>query len=158
EKTFPTQVVSAQRLANGNLFVATRNQLIELDRGGKEVKTIDRASYDVLGAYRYRDGRMIIAANNGQVQRLDSTGRLSGSFYVGYLSTIGLKVHFLENGHVLVPNYAQSKVVEYDGSGKSVWEAKVYRPNSVHRMANGHTIVGSRMRSQVYELDKSGTP
>jgi HEAT repeat protein len=158
EKIFTTQVVSAQRLANGNLFVATRNQLVELDRAGKEVKTINRSSYDLVGAYRYRDGRIIIAANNGQVQRLDSTGRLSSSFYVGYLSTVGLKVHFLENGHVIVPNYAQSKVVEYDSSGKSIWEARVTRPNSVHRMANGHTIVGSRLQrqKQVTEIDKSG--
>src|SRR5262249_36488211 len=75
EKVFTTQVVAAQRLASGNLFVATRNQLVELTPTGKEIRAINRGSYDVLSAYRHRDGRISVATSNGQVQRLDSTGR-----------------------------------------------------------------------------------
>src|SRR5262249_47845091 len=157
EKVFTGQVVSAQRLPSGNLFVAPRNQLVELTGTGKEVRTISRGSHDVLAAYRHRDGKISIASSNGQVQRLDSTGRMTSSFYVGSLSAIiGLKIHFLENGHVLAPNYSQSGVTEYDASGKNIWSANVYRPSSAHRMANGHTIVGTRFRPQVFELDKSG--
>jgi len=62
----------------------------------------------------------------------------------------------LPNGNVLVPNYAQSKVVEFDAKGKVVWEANVERPGSAVRLPNGHTLVSCPIAKRVVELDRDG--
>jgi HEAT repeat protein len=158
EKTFPSNVVAAQRLPSGNLFVATRNQFVELSPQGKDVRTIAvRNTFDIMGAHRHRDGRITMVSSNGQLLRLDSSGRQTGSFYVGASApNPGLKVHILENGNVVVPNYVQNRVVEYDSTGKVVWQTSVVRPNAVHRAPNGSTIIGSRLRNQIHEVDRAG--
>jgi outer membrane protein assembly factor BamB len=66
-------------------------------------------------------------------------------------------IDVLANGNVLIPDYAQNKVVEYDTRGKLVWEATLQqRPSSVARLPNGHTLVTCMTTSQVIELDRDG--
>jgi outer membrane protein assembly factor BamB len=157
QKTLPTQVVSAQRLANGNTFVVGRNQLIELDRTGKEVKVITRPSFDVVAAAKDRDGTIGIVTNTGQFYRLDAAGKQLKNFSVGFLSTgWGTNIQLLPRGRVLVPQTNTNRVVEYDENGRIVWSASVAQPNSVRRLPNGHTLVTTRFNSRVVELDKNG--
>ena len=65
-------------------------------------------------------------------------------------------IDLLPNGNVLVPDYIQNKVREYDPKGKVVWEADVQRPTSAMRLANGHTLVTLMLGKHVIELDKDG--
>jgi hypothetical protein len=151
-----SQLQSARRLRNGNIFISARNLLVEVDRSGKEVKSMTRP-FDVLSAERHDDGTTSIVTTGGQCIQLDSAGRQTNSFNVGLVSTtIGTRCCFLPKGGVIIPDYLRSKVREYDASGKMIWEADVMRPNSVTRLPNGHTLVGSRLRNRIVELDKTG--
>jgi hypothetical protein len=155
-KNLTGQPVYAQRLPNGNTFIVTRNQLLEVDRSGNAVKTITR-SYDIVTAYRHKDGTFSMISSNGQCLKLDSSGRQTGSFTVGYLYySIGLKVHFLPKGGVVVPDYNRSKVREYDASGKLVREFDAFRPTSVTKLSNGGYLVCSRFNAGLVEYDKNG--
>ena len=40
--------ISAQRLANGNTFIVSRNLMLEVDRTGKEVVTYNRPGHDIM--------------------------------------------------------------------------------------------------------------
>ena len=149
--------VACQRLPNGNTFIACRNRLLEVDRTGKEVVAVPHPSDDIMAAQRLRNGQIVYIGANGTCTRIDPSGKELKSFSVGQIQTFA-GIDLLPNGRLLVPLYANSKVVEYDAEGKAVWEANVRYPTSAVRLANGNTLVASMGTQQVLELDRTGKP
>ncbi|VTS00006.1 outer membrane protein assembly factor BamB family protein [Tuwongella immobilis] len=148
--------VALQVMPNGTLFIAARNQIIELDRDReKQLVTIQRPQHDIVAAAKARNGEYIVVTNTGQLQRLNKTGEVSKSVSLdgrpNYYSTIQL----LPNNRVLLT--LQNMVAEFDlESGKKVWEANVNSPNSVQRLPNGNTLVSSMISMEVQEIDRNG--
>jgi HEAT repeat protein len=156
DKTAPGNeiVLGAQRLANGNTFLATRTGLVEIDREGKEVASHPVAD-GLYTARKLRTGEVAYVTMPGKCVRLDAAGKEVASFEVGRVSPTG-SMELLPNGHVLLANYTGSKVTEFDEKGKEVWSAEVARPTSVTRLANGHVLVCSLTGQCVIELDRDG--
>ena len=149
-------VLGARRLANGDTFITARNQLVEVDKDGKEVFNLPRPM-DVCAAAKFRDGTIALLVNNGRVLHLDETGKeLKALPLSGPVLAVGSNIEALPNGHVLVPLYSTNKVIEIDDDGKTVWEADTQQPTSVARLPNGHTLVGSRLDMTVVDLDHAG--
>jgi hypothetical protein len=147
--------INAQRLPNGNTFMAGRNLLLEVDRNKKEVFAIQRQNHDVMAAQKLRNGQIVVLTNTGQLQRLDAKGKVLKSFGVGNVNNYG-GLEALRNGHVLIAEYNANRVVEYDADGKIIWQASVQWPSSVSRLPNGHTLAGSQNTNMVVELDRKG--
>lgn len=154
EKGANNQVLSAQRLRNGHTFIVTRNQLQEVDRDGKEVRTIARPSHDVVAAHKDSNGEITLITYN-TVFRLDAAGKQLSSYTIRYMnSSLGFRAHFLPRGGVIVPDYSYNKVREYDAKGKVVWEADANRPGAVAKLRNGNVLVTSRLApGQIYEIN-----
>ena len=139
----------AQRLANGNTFIATDSQLVEFDRDDKEVVSITLDTGErIMKALKLANGEIACLVSdqltNSRVIRLDSTGKELSSFNVQLGAKLfGGRIHMLPNGHVLMPHNAENKVVEYDAQGKSVWEVNVPQPIAAFRLPNGNTLVTS---------------
>jgi HEAT repeat protein len=147
--------VNVQRLPNGNTFACSRNELVEVDKAGKDVLNVTRPIADLFAARRLRDGQIVCVTNAGMCQRLDATGTKElKSFQIGQIFLGGLEV--LPNNHLLVALYNLNKVQEYDLEGKLVWEATVATPSSAVRLANGHTLVASSNAQMLVELDRTG--
>ena len=153
-KNVNSVLIGARRLSNGNTFIVTRQQLLEVDRDGKEVTTINRN--DIASAQKLRNGNIGIITTTGQYVRLDTAGKELKSFPVGLVYTIGAHFTVLPNGHLIVPQYSASRVVEFDGDGKEIWTATVAQPTCVTRLPNGNTLVGSRFTRAIVELDRTG--
>jgi HEAT repeat protein len=147
--------INAQRLPNGNTFIASRNRLMEVDRHKKEIYGIQRQNYDVMAAQKLRNGQIVVLTNTGQLQRIDTKGKVLKTFSVGNVSYYG-GLEALDNGHVLVSEYSANRVVQYDPDGKIMWQASVQWPSCVSRLPNGHTLVGSQDTYMVVELDRKG--
>jgi outer membrane protein assembly factor BamB len=157
QKAVPALPVGASRLPNGNTLICSRNQLLEVDKDGKEVFSQNRV--DLVTARKRRDGEYVILSTTGKVIRLDAAGKEVKSFALETPAvgrTIGMQIDLLPNGRVLVPVMAQNKVQEYDENGKKVWEATVQTPTSAVRLPNGHTLVASANTQRVVELDRDG--
>jgi hypothetical protein len=154
EKAMPMPI-AAQRLPNGNTFMASRNQLMEVDKDGKEIFNQRRPGYDVMAALKLRDGQIALITSGGQFKRLDTEGKEIKSFMVGNVQTFAA-IDLLPNGRVLVPLYYHNKVVEYDAEGRTVWEAAIQWPSSATRLPNGNTLVSSHGTQTVMELDRAG--
>lgn len=155
EKQLNNSPVNAQRLPNGNTFIAVENQLIELDRSGKQIFAYDRPNHDVNAAIKMRNGQIHLITSRSTYHKLDASGKEIKTFPVGQISyTSGFDV--LPNGRILVPQYSSGKVIEYDTDGKAVWEASQAMPNSATRLPNGHTLVSSHNSQKLVELDRSG--
>lgn len=149
--------VGVQRLRNGRTFIACMNKLIELDRGGREVMSINRPNNDVCAARKMRDGSIIVVSQNNQIVRLDSSGKELKSFQVQMAWHNGIDI--LDNGHVIIPEMWFNRVTEYDAEGKSVWQTQtVQQPMSACRLPNGNTLIGQQWwpQSKLYEIDPSG--
>jgi HEAT repeat protein len=145
-----------QRLRNGHTFIACQNKLLEIDRGGREVFSIDRRQNDVIGARKIRDGSIVLVSTHRVCVRLDKTGKELKSFPI-QMAWQQSGVDILPNGHVLVPSLWTSRVIEYDAEGKSVWEAAAMQPVSVCRLRNGNTLIAPQQwPAKLVEVDPSG--
>src|SRR5262249_50782163 len=109
----------------------------------------------ISSAKKLRNGDIIIVDTLGNLSRLDRKGKEIKSFQVGRVYFYG-SIDALPNGRVIVPEYQNHKVVEYDAQGKVVWEAKAQFPSSVSRLPNGHTLITSIVHQKLIELNKDG--
>jgi HEAT repeat protein len=148
--------IGCQRLPNGDTFIATRRQLLIVDASGKETFTYNHPGTSIAAARRLRDGQFIVVTSGGTLERLDARGHMVKSFSVGQVYTLGGSIDVLPGGRVLVPQYRDNKVVEYDADGRKLWEARVSFPTSAVRLPNGNVLVVSMLRQQVMELTRDG--
>jgi hypothetical protein len=154
--------LAAQRLPNGNTFIATRGQLLEVDKAGKEVWQYTPAGGAmVMKAQKVGDNEYacILQLGGTRFVRLRAEGNETKevrSFGVS-LFTSGGRVDVLPNGHVVVPESATNRVVEYSPDGRIVWEAAFESPVAAVRLRNGHTLVTSMNPQRgAVELDRDG--
>jgi HEAT repeat protein len=153
EKQVPNPT-AAQRLSNGHTFIVTPTQLLVVDRAGKEVYTFARPGISISAARKFPDGRIGYVTGDRYVE-LDAGGKELKSFTVGNAQTTS-SLDVLVNGHIVVGQYGNGKVVEFDRDGKAVWQATVPSPISVVRLPSGNTLVTTQHPQQVLELDRGG--
>jgi PQQ-like domain len=155
-----TGPLTAQRLPNGNTFVATDVTLFEFDKDGKEVVKIEMPGENkrVMKALKLPNGEIACLTTDARVARLDAAGKEIHSFAVSIsMRLFGGRIDMLSSGRVLVPHNGEDKVVEYDSQGKVVWEVAVAKPVSALRLPNGNTLVTSMDGSiGAVEFDRAG--
>jgi hypothetical protein len=151
-------ILSAQRLPNGNTFIAMRNQIVEVDRAGKEVFNQQHPNHDVMAAQKMRDGTIALISNNWQYTRVDTSGKQLKSGQFNNLQFVGNpnSIEFLPGDHVLVAQSNLNKVTEVDAAGKVVWEVSTQYPLSGTRLPNGNTLVACYNQQRVQEYDRNG--
>jgi HEAT repeat protein len=146
----------AQRLANGNTFIATSATMIEVTKAGKQVFSYTPSNGEnIMKAEKLRNGDIACVLTSSRFVRLDAKGKELRSFPV-YVNTSGGRIQVLANGHVLVPEHRHNRVVEYDVHGKPVWMADVQQPIAAVRLPNGNTLVTSMNEQRAIELDAKG--
>lgn len=148
--------VACQRLPNGNTFVATLNTVMEVTHEGKEVYTHTIPQNQVTFAQKLRSGVIAHISSNGMLVEMDEKGKVLKSLKVGGNASEWLTFEVLPGGRYLVPQQNGSKLVEYDGNGRVVWEGTAPRPYSATRLPNGNTIACSMNDSRLFEVDRAG--
>ena len=150
--------VTCQRLANGNTFIATHSELLEISRQGKVIYS-HRIPLQVFAARKLRDGHILYIQNKCKVVEIDQTGKEVRSIPAGNTVCNGwASFELLSNGHFLIGQYNANKVREIDASGKVLWEREVVTPAHATRLANGNTLVASSETNRIVELNPAGKP
>jgi hypothetical protein len=154
----PNLLLQARRLPNGHTVITTRTRVFELDRHDKEVWAANATrATGIVAACPLSGGEIGICYRDGEFVRLDRNGKVRASFQIGRMfRPYGTHIQGLPNGHVLVPQYYEGKVVEFDKNGREVWSASSARPTSAQRLPNGRTLVASFGNNSFAELDKDG--
>jgi hypothetical protein len=158
--------IEAVRLPGGNTLIGMRNSIVEVDGEGKELRTILRNDL-VCGMTTLRNAEIGIVTSNSRFVRLDAEGKELSSFAMnGRMYTIGGHFAVSPNGaRITIPLFYpavgaagvnQGRVVEYDNSGKVIWEVEVDRPTCVRRLPSGNVLVSSRFHTTILELDSRG--
>jgi HEAT repeat protein len=154
----PDFPLEARRLPNGRTLITTRSRVFEVDRNDKEAWTTTGNRGDmIVAACPLRGGNIGICHRGGEFIRVNRDGKVLASFRVGRLfRPTGTHIQALPNGHILVPQFYDNKVVEFDGNGREVWSAPYPRPSSAQRLPNGRTLVASYNGNLIEELNKAG--
>jgi HEAT repeat protein len=147
---------SVQPLRNGNVFIACRNQLLEATREGKLVVNRFVGGNQVLAAKRFRDGSIAYVDYGGNYYRLDRTGKQVKTMRLPWFNFSLNGAEILPGDRVVVSVSNFNKVIEFDGTGRQVWECAVTAPLTPFRLSNGHTLVASNFNMQITEIDRSG--
>jgi len=147
----------AQRLPNGNTFIATKNTLTEVDRDGRQLYVYERETLreQFMRAVKLPDGGYAFVTSRQWFYRLDADRQEVVSFRVN-VGTFGGRIDVLPNGNVLVPHLRHHRVVEFDSRGNGVSELDVEEPITAVRLANGHTLATSLSGMKVVEFDPLG--
>jgi thioredoxin-like negative regulator of GroEL len=149
--------VNVQRLPNGNTFIATLNQILEVDRNGRELYTINNVPGGITAAYRARDGRIICVAQNGsQCIIMDTTGKHLKQFPSNRNASWTSGIDLLSNGHILITQPNRNKVAEYDRDGKLIVEVDAPMATTATGLPNGHFLVASSATQRAFEVDRHG--
>ncbi len=146
--------IGCQRLVNGNVFIVTGCQLLEVDRAGNEVFRHFEHDEVILAARKLPNAQMLLITGNGTCKCLDPTGMELGRFRIGPVDVIGVNIDVLSGGRLLVPECRGNRVVEYNRHGNKVWQADVPQPTSAVYLPGGHVLVASQRG--VVELDRQG--
>ena len=145
------QPVGLQKLANGNLVVVGRNQIVEWDRTRKAITTITRNQYDIVAGLKMRNGEFAVYTQQGQLFTFDKDGKQLAVMAAGrpnYNATMQL----LPNNAVLVTQ--QRSVGEIDLVKKESKSVLTYNyPTSAQKLPNGNILVANQNNYQVVEMD-----
>lgn len=155
-KPMDVPVVFAQRLSNGNTFLAARNRVVELDRSGQEVFSHRRQRRDLVAARPCDGGGAVLLTDAGVCVFLDAQGKEASRFATGAQQVLGAGFDVLPNKRVLVPHFAGNKVVEYAPDGRVLRQVRAVSPTGVQSLPGGHVLVTSTTTREVVELDRAG--
>jgi HEAT repeat protein len=148
----------AQRLANGNTFMAGRNVVMEVDPAGNKVLLTNLGNgAGIMKCMKAPNNEIVCLFEDGKVARFDAQGKELTSFHVDLgMKLFGGRIHALANGNVLIPHHLENKVVEYNANGKMIWQVRIDQPIAAVRLPNGNTIVTSMNQNRAVEFDPSG--
>jgi outer membrane protein assembly factor BamB len=153
----------AQRLRNGNTFIASQIGLIEVNKAGTVVWEYTPSNGEVImKAQKMRNGEVAMVTQLGPTRfvLLSRDGKTERRGFEVKLSTSGGRIDVLPNGNVIVPENAYNRVVEMEPAGavgRVVWEAIVDSPVAAIRLPNGHTLITSMNPARgAVELNRAG--
>jgi hypothetical protein len=157
EKRTDENPISCQRLVNGNTFIVSYQSMIEVNYEGKEVFRYTRGpGYWIFSAHKLKNGHIVFISGQGGLVELDGAGKELRTLQVndrgGWCTVEGLP-----SGNFLVSISGRNKLLEFDPSGKVVWECDtVPGPYSAARLPSGNTLVASMSHYRVVEVDHAG--
>jgi len=151
--------VACQRLPNGNTFIATYNQVMEISPEGRTVYNHGRGpAFYLFSAQKTKQGRIACMTAQGMILEIDpQTGaevrKLSLGPNGGWCSA-----EVLPTGRYLVATMNNNLIREIDAQGKTHWQATFPGVFRATRLPNGHTLVASMTTKKIAELDRNGQP
>jgi hypothetical protein len=158
--------LAAQRLPDGNTFITTEAQLFEVNKNGEEVFRYGRPDgATFMRATKLRNGDIACVTQLGIPPTGSSRFVLlrpaGGEFrevktWGVNVRTLGGRIDVLPDGHVLIPEKDNNRVVEYDADGQSVWGVTIDQPVAALRLPNGHTVVTLFRENRAVEVDRAG--
>jgi outer membrane protein assembly factor BamB len=152
----PGPPVNAQRLPNGNTFIATTSGLIEVDRSGKEVFRRFMPGQFLSAAYKARNGEMFLVLNTGMCIRLDPRGKEIKTFSSGRNGGWTSGIDMTPDGKILMSQPNRNHVAELDRDGKQLWQAQANGVITASRLPNGHVLFASQFNQNAVEIDRTG--
>jgi hypothetical protein len=148
----------AQRLANGNTFIATHNDCCEVTPKGLEVyKHTAEHGFFIHSTHRMANGHIVWLSMTGTVRELSPDGKqvrqldlpqARGGNWSG--------VEGLPGNRYLAVELNQGRVIEVDAKGVEQWSCQIAGACYASRLPTGNTLVCSFGGQRIVEVDRQG--
>jgi HEAT repeat protein len=157
EKTgLPGRALNAQRLPNGNTFIATDASLLEVDRAGKVVFEQRIPNDTPLAACKTRSGDILCLTNGGFCVRLDARGKELKRFRSGRGPSWTTGIDPVAGGRVLVSQPDNNQVALFDREGKELLKVPAAGITTATWTPEGHVLAASYNQQKIQEIDRTG--
>jgi HEAT repeat protein len=149
--------VALQRLPDGHIFLATEEDMAELDADGRQVALRTFEAFNPGDAWRLRDGRVVIRHDEGLALVDGFSGHVLRDRPVeGLRASMMNKFAVLPDGRCAVADFRQNRVLELDATGKVTRTLNVRGAWSVEALRDGHYVVSTFRDARVIEIDQEG--
>jgi hypothetical protein len=152
--------VAAQRLPNGNTFVCSHDQLLEITRAGKTLRKYAPNVGTLTDAVRLGNGHVVFINTRGMLKEITwPEHREVRTLYLTKAPAQGTDWYRLEplpGARLLLASHTDGRVFEIDAAGKVVWEYKVPQAYSATRLENGNVLIATAESARLLEVDRSG--
>jgi hypothetical protein len=149
-------LVSCKRLPNGNTWIVTYSQIMEVTRDNKVLYTHGSKYGWISHAAKLRNGNIGYMTYNGKLVEIDPKGTEIRTIAIDNGSAGLIKFEQLSNGNYLVPQQQRGKIEELDATGKVVWSFDMPMVSSATRLPSGNTLLASYNGRKVVEVNKAG--
>ena len=147
----------SQRLSNGNIFIASRNKIVEVGRNGNEIFSFSYPNETILAACKTRTNEYALLSYNGVFLKLDSKGNEVSKSRIPFPTNFGINGGAItQNDRVLVSIPTLNKIMEFNFSGQSTWESTITMPGIPTKLLNGNVVAPSLNGSKIVEIQMDG--
>jgi HEAT repeat protein len=147
----------SQRLSNGNIFIASRNKIVEIGRNGKEIFSFSYPNETILAACKTRSNEYALLSYNGVFLKLDSKGNEVSKSRIPFPTNFGINGGAItQNDRVLVSIPTLNKIMEFNFSGQATWESTITMPGIPTKLPNGNVVAPSLNGSKIIEIQMDG--
>jgi hypothetical protein len=148
-------ISTCKRLPNGNTFISTFGEIMEVDPKGQVVFTHAHGGL-IARAHHLRNGHFVFACNGDKIVELDAERKELRTIRVNSGGDSWVSVEPLLGDRFLVAPYGANRVYETDATGKEYLQFPAEHPMSAVRLPNGNTLVSSNTGRCVIEYDRTG--
>ena len=147
----------SQRLSNGNIFIASRNKIVEVGRNGNEIFSFSYPNETILAACKTRTNEYALLSYNGVFLKLDSKGNEVSKSRIPFPTNFGINGGAItQNDRVLVSIPTLNKIMEFNFNGQSTWESTITMPGIPTKLPNGNVVAPSLNGSKIVEIQMDG--
>jgi hypothetical protein len=147
----------SQRLSNGNIFIASRNKIVEVGRNGNEIFSFSYPNETILAACKTRTNEYALLSYNGVFLKLDSKGNEVSKSRIPFPTNFGINGGAItQNDRVLVSIPTLNKIMEFNFSGQATWESTITMPGIPTKLPNGNVVAPSLNGSKIVEIQMDG--
>ena len=152
-----TNPFHSQRLTNGNIFIASRNKIVEVGRNGNEIFSFSYPNETILAACKTRTNEYALLSYNGVFLKLDSKGNEDSKSRIPFPTNFGINGGAItQNDRVLVSIPTLNKIMEFNFNGQSTWESTITMPGIPTKLPNGNVVAPSLNGSKIVEIQMDG--
>jgi hypothetical protein len=152
-----TNPFHSQRLLNGNIFIASRNKIVEVGRNGNEIFSFSYPNETILAACKTRTNEYALLSYNGVFLKLDSKGNEVSKSRIPFPTNFGINGGAItQNDRVLVSIPTLNKIMEFNFSGQATWESTITMPGIPTKLPNGNVVAPSLNGSKIVEIQMDG--
>jgi hypothetical protein len=151
--------ISCQRLPNGNTFIATYNQVMEITPEKKQVYLTNvAAGLHIFSAERTREGKIVCMTAQGELIELDGSNGKEIRRFRAVQAGGWCSAQALPNGRFLIATMVVNggHICEIDDKGVKYWQTNYPGVFRAYRLPTGNTLVVSMTTRKVAELDREG--
>ncbi len=146
---------NAQRLPNGNTFVCTTSNILELDRERKQVYSFNVPA-GLTAAYKMPNGNIAALRNDSKAVIYDTAGKELRSWNSNRDSSWTSGLDLCRNGNILISQPSRNKIEEMTTDGKSVVTLDAPQLTTATKTPAGTYLLASHSGRTVTEIDRTG--